>query len=137
MKKDKKPSPKQDAPPSVQEEETVQKPGRAFNYQTFLIPLLAVLTGLIIGALFIVFTDLKVLPLYQSFFLDPLAALKASGNSIATAYGALFAGALGSLPALIASIQAYSATGDSSAIYKAIYLFNTCFGFESKKSFGL
>ncbi len=123
MKKDKKPTPKQVAPVPAPEEKPIQKRTRSFQYQAFLIPVLAVLTGLIIGALFIVFTDLKVLPLYKSFFIAPLAALKASSDAIATAYGALFAGSLGSLPALIASIQTYSATGDPSAFYKAIYPF--------------
>ncbi len=121
MKKDKKPTTKQVAPVPAPEEKPVQKRAQSFKYQAFLIPVLAVLTGLIIGALFIVFTDLKVLPLYKSFFIAPLAALKASWDAIATAYGALFAGSLGSLPALIASIQVYSATGDPSALYKAIY----------------
>jgi len=123
LKKDKKPTTKQVAPVPAPEDKPVQKRTQSFQYQAFLIPVLAVLTGLIIGALFIVFTDLKVLPLYKSFFIAPLAALKASSDAIATAYGALFAGSLGSLPALIASIQAYTATGDPSSFYKAIYPF--------------
>ena len=79
MKKDKKPTTKQVAPVPALEEKPVQKRARSFKYQAFLIPVLAVLTGLIIGALFIVFTDLKVLPLYKSFFIAPLAALRRAG----------------------------------------------------------
>lgn len=123
MKKDKKSSPEKTLQTSQPEGKPAQKPTRSLNYQSFIIPLLAVLTGLIIGAFFIVFTDLKVLPLYRTFFSDPLAALKASGDAVVTAYGALFAGSLGSLPAFIAAVQTYSATGDPSALYKAIYPF--------------
>ena len=104
-------------------EQLHQKSPRSYNYQSFLIPVLAVLTGLIIGAFFIVFTDLRVLPLYKTFFSNPLVPLKASGEAVVTAYGALFAGSLGSLPAFIAAVQGYFATGDPSAIYKAIYPF--------------
>jgi general nucleoside transport system permease protein len=100
-----------------------QKAPRSYNYQSFLIPILAVLTGLIIGAFFIVFTDLKVLPYYQQFFKDPLTALLVSWQAVVKAYGALFAGSLGSLPAFIAAIKVYSASGDPSALYKAIYPF--------------
>jgi ABC-type uncharacterized transport system permease subunit len=100
-----------------------QKAPRSYNYQSFLIPALAVLTGLIIGAFFIVFTDLKVLPYYQRFFQDPIAALVVSWQAIVKAYGALFAGSLGSLPAFIAAIKIYFASGDVSPLYKAIYPF--------------
>ena len=39
------------------------------------------------------------------------------------AYGALFAGSLGSLPAFIAAVKIYFASGDVSPLYKAIYPF--------------
>jgi simple sugar transport system permease protein len=100
-----------------------QKAPRSYDYQSFLIPILAVLTGLIIGAFFIVFTDLKVLPYYQQFFKDPLTALLVSWQAIVKAYGALFAGSLGSFPAFIAAVQVYFASGDPSTLYKAIYPF--------------
>lgn len=123
MKKDKK-SPESKPIESPEPELSIhQKAPRSYDYQSFLIPILAVLTGLIIGAFFIVFTDLKVLPYYQQFFKDPLTALLVSWQAIVKAYGALFAGSLGSFPAFIAAVQVYFASGDASALYKAIYPF--------------
>jgi general nucleoside transport system permease protein len=98
-----------------------QKAPRTFNYQSFLIPILAVFTGLVIGAFFIVFTDLKVLPLYQQFFKDPLSAIQASFIAIFTAYGALFKGAIGSFPNFISAFQSFIATGNPGPVYSAIY----------------
>jgi ABC-type uncharacterized transport system permease subunit len=123
LKKDKK-SPESKPIESPEPELSIhQKAPRSYDYQSFLIPILAVLTGLIIGAFFIVFTDLKVLPYYQQFFKDPLTALLVSWQAIVKAYGALFAGSLGSFPAFIAAVQVYFASGDASALYKAIYPF--------------
>jgi general nucleoside transport system permease protein len=123
LKKDKK-NPEIKEIENLEPESSVhQKAPRSYNYQSFLIPILAVLTGLIIGAFFIVFTDLKVLPYYQQFFKDPIAALLVSWQAIIKAYGALFAGSLGSFPAFIAAVQVYFASGDPSALYKAIYPF--------------
>jgi ABC-type uncharacterized transport system permease subunit len=123
LKKDKK-SPESKPIENQEPELSVhQKAPRSYNYQSFLIPILAVLTGLIIGAFFIVFTDLKVLPYYQQFFKAPLTALLVSWQAIVKAYGALFAGSLGSLPAFIAAVQIFFASGDPSALYKAIYPF--------------
>lgn len=123
MKKDKKSPDSKPIDNPEPELSILQKAPRSYNYQSFLIPILAVLTGLIIGAFFIVFTDLKVLPYYQQFFKDPLAALLVSWQAIVKAYGALFAGSLGSFPAFIAAVQVYFASGDPSALYKAIYPF--------------
>ncbi len=63
--------------------------------QALVVPLLAVVTALIIGALLIAFTDAAVLAAWKNFFSDPLGALGATWHSIAVAYGALLSGSLG------------------------------------------
>jgi ABC-type uncharacterized transport system permease subunit len=60
------------------------------------IPVLAILTALIIGALIIMFTDPTSRTAWASFFRNPLAALSASGEAVKNAYQALFTGAFGS-----------------------------------------
>jgi simple sugar transport system permease protein len=90
-------------------------------WQTILIPLLAVFTGLVIGAIVIVVTDATVVAAYRNFFRAPGFALKATWDAVALAYGSLFAGSLGSPAQIIESIQIYFATGDSAPLIKAIY----------------
>jgi simple sugar transport system permease protein len=62
---------------------------------SLVVPLLAVFTALVIGALLIAFTDPVVLDAWRHFFSDPMGALAATWNSIAVAYGALLSGSLG------------------------------------------
>ena len=69
--------------------------------QELLIPSLAVISGLIIGAIIIA----------------------VSGASVVDAYGALFKGSFGSLSELLAGIKSYTATGDQTELLKAIYPF--------------
>lgn len=69
--------------------------------QELLIPVLAVLTGLILGALVIL----------------------ASGENPLRAYGALFAGSFGTPGDLIEGIQSYFATGETRLLLRAIYPF--------------
>jgi simple sugar transport system permease protein len=61
-----------------------------------LVPALAILTALAIGALVVIFSDAPALSAWSRFFADPLAALNASAIAVRDAYYALFSGALGS-----------------------------------------
>lgn len=70
-------------------------------WQELLVPVLAVVTGLILGAIVII----------------------ASGENPLTAYGALFAGSFGTPGALIEGIQSYIATGETRLLLRAIYPF--------------
>lgn len=83
--------------------------------QTLLTPALAVLTGFIIGAIVIALSNDAVIAAYQNFFSAPGAAVAATWNAIATAYGALFYGSFGSATELYQGIQSYFATGDSAS----------------------
>ena len=91
--------------------------------QTLLLPALALLTGFIIGAIVIALSNDAVIASYRNFFQAPGAAVAATWNAIATAYGALFYGSFGSIPDFIKGVQSYSATGDSTLLLKAIYPF--------------
>lgn len=96
---------------------------KALSWQDLLIPVLAVFTGLVAGAVIIVVTDATVMAAYRNFFSAPGAALKATWQAIASAYGALLYGSIGSPRELIEAWRLYQANGDKTALYKAIYPF--------------
>jgi len=70
--------------------------------QAILIPLLALFTGLVIGAIFIIFTSEDV---YAAFGNSFGAGLAASWNSVASAYSALFTGSIGDPAGIFAALQ--------------------------------
>ena len=70
--------------------------------QVILIPILAVFTGLVIGAIFILVTTVEVYTAFGKSFLD---GLQVSWSTIATAYSALFVGSIGSPAAMFAAIK--------------------------------
>lgn len=90
---------------------------RSAALQSILLPLLAVLTGLIIGAIVIIVTDPAVVAAFGKFFKAPGAAFAAAWKSISTAYGALFHGSFGSLPEMIRALG----SGDPAAMRQAFY----------------
>ncbi|MBN1993393.1 MAG: ABC transporter permease [Anaerolineae bacterium] len=63
--------------------------------EALLLPLLAIITALIVGAIFIALTDPVVLAALGNFFNAPLAAVAAIGNSVVTAYVSLFRSSFG------------------------------------------
>jgi ABC-type uncharacterized transport system permease subunit len=103
---------------------SAKKPGRRGSLQSFgtaLLPALAVFTGLIIGAIVIVITEPAVMTAFRNFFHAPGAALAAAWHAVATAYGALFYGAVGSPKELIQALGHYLTTRDSAALLHAVY----------------
>jgi ABC-type uncharacterized transport system permease subunit len=95
--------------------------GRVF--QSLLIPVLSIFTGLVFGAIVIAGTDASVIAAYGNFFRAPGTALVDTWKTIALAYGSLFAGAFGNPTTIIQGIQAYIATGDQKAFLLSIYPF--------------
>ena len=77
-----------------------------------LIPILAVVTGLLLGGLFIIFTTEQV---YVAFGESFGAGLKASWETVSIAYQALFTGSIGDPAAIVHALG----TGDSLEIRKA------------------
>jgi ABC-type uncharacterized transport system permease subunit len=89
--------------------------------RTLLIPVLAVFTGLVIGAIVIVITDATVVATYRNFLSAPGAALSATWKSISTAYGALFQGSIGSPSEIYQGIRTYLASGESKPLVQSLW----------------
>ncbi|HSF81623.1 MAG TPA: ABC transporter permease [Anaerolineales bacterium] len=85
-------------------------------FQSTLVPFLAMITGLLLGAVLIVFTTETV---YAGFRLSFVEGLKAAWQAVAVAYGALFKGAFGDPAVIIAAIR----SGEAQALNSAIYPF--------------
>jgi len=80
--------------------------GRGGLRQAIIVPVLAVVSALAIGALLIIFTEEALLHQWAGFFRHPAATLNASGLAVREAYGALFRGSLGSRAAISETIVA-------------------------------
>ncbi len=107
------------APPPASEPEAPARDWRA-TLQTVLLPVLAIFTALVIGALVIVVSDPAVLRLYRDFFSAPGEALRATVSSVGRAYGALMAGSLGSPREITQGFTTWIQTGDGSALVTAL-----------------
>lgn len=112
----KKPSPK---PRREKSEQKRSGGGRA--WQTVAMPLLAVFTGLLVGAIVIVVTDAHVIAAYRNFFRDPLGAIGLTFQTILVAYGALFSGALGSPERIFLGFQQLFTTGQTEGLVRAFW----------------
>ncbi len=104
-------TPKQD-PGKILLEELTKKPSRKSIGQTILIPFLAVITGLIIGALFIIFTTEDV---YAGFQVSLGEGLRIAWDTVSNAYAALFMGAFGDPKRIAAALS----RGDALEIRRA------------------
>ncbi len=114
--KEKKPQPKSDATQILMEELSGNKPNekrkKKNSSQTVLIALLAIVTGLIFGAVFIILTTESVyISFKESFFSGILEALTVVGK----AYGGLLTGAFGDPYRIVTSL----ASGDAAAVRTA------------------
>ncbi|MFN2589878.1 MAG: ABC transporter permease [Actinomycetota bacterium] len=74
----------------------VATPAWARWRETVLVPLLAIIAALGVGALVIIFTNDEAIGEWKGFFRDPVEALSVSWRVVRDAYYALFSGALGS-----------------------------------------
>lgn len=96
-------------------------PARRFNIQAVLrplaVPVLALFTAFVCGSLVIILTDLKVLEALRNFGSSPGTAFSLAWTSIATAYGSLLEGSLGSPANMLAALQ----SGDQKALVAAFY----------------
>lgn len=82
------------------------KPHRSGVGQAILIPILAVFTGLVIGAIFIILTSESVYAGFAKSFGD---GLKASWDIVSSSYAALFTGSIGDPARIIAALQSNDA----------------------------
>jgi simple sugar transport system permease protein len=102
-------------------EEVISSPSRPKSrgqriFQSIAIPALAIFTGLVLGAIVIIFTNLA---LYEALRISLMNGLSVAWQSVVVAYGALFTGAFGSPQEIVAAIG----SGDSEAIRKGFYPF--------------
>ncbi len=88
---------------------------------SLLVPVLAIFTALVVSAVLILASDVKVLTAYSHFFQNPGGALAATGKAIADAYGALFLGAIGNPAEMARAIGTYFATGDTKPLIAAFW----------------
>ena len=86
-------------------------------YRTLLLPLLAFLSALVVGAVLIIFTNDEALYAWARFFRHPMTALSASWTAVREAYYALFAGAFGSPSTIARAIG----SGELAQIQSALY----------------
>jgi general nucleoside transport system permease protein len=85
-------------------------------WQVVAIPFLAIVTGLLLGGLIIVFTSPIVVEAWQE---SPIEGIKTGFEVLIQSYAALFTGALGDPQKIIAALQ----SGNPEAIRKAFYPF--------------
>ena len=97
----------------VNEPEQETSSGKSTRWQTYGIPLLAILTGLILGAILIVLTSTDV---YDAFGQSIGQGFAAAFNEVVGAYTALFSGSIGSPVRIFNAI----ASGDAVQIRQAV-----------------
>ena len=106
-----------------EEGEKAGLPTAALLVENLLLPVLAVLTGLVVGAIIVAVSSSETIAAWGNFFRAPTAAIGATWKAVAIAYGALFKGALGNPADLLTAIRSFQASGDPAPLYKAIYPF--------------
>ncbi|MBI2845495.1 MAG: ABC transporter permease [Chloroflexi bacterium] len=84
------------------------------------LPGLALLTALIVGAIFIIVTDEQILAAAGNFFSDPLGFFTLTLGKIAWAYAALIQGAVSNPLDIIAGLFTYITTGDNSTFLRSL-----------------
>ncbi|GAB4469315.1 MAG: hypothetical protein Kow00124_04440 [Anaerolineae bacterium] len=89
-----------------------------WNLQAALIPFLAIITALVIGAIVIAAFDPVV---WEAFSRGFFPGLGAAFRSIGQAYSALFEGAFGNPVKIVTGLSQYISTGDDSDLLSAIY----------------
>ncbi|UCC65667.1 MAG: ABC transporter permease [Anaerolineae bacterium] len=88
--------------------------------QSLLVPGLAVLTALIIGAVIIAASHPDVLIAWRNFLRNPLGAVSVTFVTVANAYIALFEGAFGNPARIVEAIGTLRSTGESRELLEAL-----------------
>ncbi len=93
-------------------------------FSSLLVPLLAVFSALVIGAVIIAVSSTDVLSAWRSFFQDPLNALSITWITVRDAYLALFEGSFGQPKEIADAFQTWRNTGDTSTLLAAFRPFS-------------
>lgn len=88
--------------------------------QSLLVPGLAVLTALIIGAVFIAASNPDVMIAWRNFFRNPLNAVSVTFVTVANAYIALFEGAFGNPARIVEATGTLLSTGEPRELLEAL-----------------
>ncbi|NLE44647.1 MAG: ABC transporter permease [Chloroflexi bacterium] len=92
--------------------------------QTLLVPVLAVLTALLIGAVVIAIFDTDVIAAWRAFLHAPWAAVSVTWATIRDAYTALFVGSVGSPRQMIEAFRTWQTSGETRALLEAFRPFS-------------
>jgi len=92
--------------------------------ESVLLPVLAVLTALLIGAIIIAVSDPDVLLAWGGIYSDPLGTLSTTWSAVMGAYVALFEGSFGSPAQVFRAIVAVAQTGESRQLLEALRPFS-------------
>ena len=92
--------------------------------QSALLPILAVVTALIIGAIMIAVFDADVLSAWGKVFQNPLAALSVTWITVRDAYVALFVGSFGDPARFIRAVATLFSTGEARQLLEAVRPFS-------------
>ncbi len=85
------------------------------------VPVLALVSALVLSAVFILGSDPVVLGAYSKFLTNPGGALGITVQVVADAYGSLFIGAIGDPSKMADAIRVYLTAGDTKAMLLAFY----------------
>lgn len=88
--------------------------------QSLLLPVLAVLTALVIGAVIIAVSDPEVWAAWRTLFQDPLTAVSMAWFAVFDAYAALFVGSFGNPVQIAQAIGTFISTGQSGPLLNAM-----------------
>jgi simple sugar transport system permease protein len=88
--------------------------------ESALLPVLAVFTALVIGAIIIALSNAEVLAAWGQFSREPLAALSTTWVTVRDAYMALFEGAFGNPAKIVEAIRVLRETGENRALLEAV-----------------
>jgi simple sugar transport system permease protein len=114
-------SKKETSPPDEPERTGVRRIlVRKGTLQSMLVPLLAVFTALVIGALIIAASSPDVLAAWGNFFQDPLNALSVTWLTMQNAYVTMFEGAFGSPARIVRAIGTWQTTGSNRQLLDAL-----------------
>lgn len=91
---------------------------------SLLVPLLAVFTALVIGAIIIAVSSPAILAAWKNVFQDPGLAFSLTYRTIRDSYVALFEGSFGSPRQIVEALRVYGETGETRALLEAFRPFS-------------
>jgi simple sugar transport system permease protein len=111
---------KQAPPPEGEGQREAGSAARRSRFDGLLVPLLAVITALILGSVFIVASNPAALEAWAGLLRDPLKALSTSWQTVRDAYLALLVGAFGSPAGIAEALGVWRSTGETRQLMDAL-----------------